>query len=342
MAPQVWIKENKIRVDKSIVKAGESFLVIGEVELTEYVTEPHELVVDLYIDDKYTSTLKKKVNYTGYATYAFKVTPYKTGTIRNRTVARIHKPGTPLPDFGVESNEVIVQVIGTPVQKAKLIVYVYDKYTRERLAGAKVTLDGKVEVTGKDGSASFEVDVGKTYTVKVEKTGYEPATARVTIRDVGVSTISIGLEPKWFQATVVALDKETNKPVRGARVYVSGTKARDPATGKEYAVTNGNGYAVLLVYPAKKKVTLYVDATDKGYKLYQKEITPMPGEKQFIKSLLEKAPTPPPAPAPSTPTPPSQPQQPWWEKLKPVALIVGLTSATIGTAYTIYRILRKK
>jgi hypothetical protein len=64
---------------------------------------------------------------------------------------------------------------------ATLVVTVSDWSTGNVLAWVHVEVDGMVLTTALDGSCSFGVELGKTYTLKVRSTSYRPFSVAVTI-----------------------------------------------------------------------------------------------------------------------------------------------------------------
>lgn len=70
---------------------------------------------------------------------------------------------------------------------ATLVVKVTDASTGNALPYVHVEADGMVLTTGLDGSCSFGVDKGKTYTVKVRNVYYRPFSVSVPITQDTVS-----------------------------------------------------------------------------------------------------------------------------------------------------------
>ena len=64
---------------------------------------------------------------------------------------------------------------------ATLIVKVSDAATGNALPYVNVQVDGLSDSTGLDGTCSFGVDLGKTYTVKVRNIYYRPFSVSVQI-----------------------------------------------------------------------------------------------------------------------------------------------------------------
>jgi ABC-type Fe3+ transport system substrate-binding protein len=75
----------------------------------------------------------------------------------------------------------------------------------ELVSGATVTLDGETITTGEDGSYSFEVETG-TYTLTVEKEGYETDTSTVSATSEDTYTVDVKVtstEPETVELTII-------------------------------------------------------------------------------------------------------------------------------------------
>jgi len=70
---------------------------------------------------------------------------------------------------------------------ATLVVKVTDGQTGASISYVHVEADGMVLTTGLDGSCSFGVDQGKTYTVKVRSNFYRPFSQSILVNQATVT-----------------------------------------------------------------------------------------------------------------------------------------------------------
>ena len=125
--------------------------------------------------------------------------------------------------------------------------------------GAVVAVDGKREMTGTDGKAVIAgLEVGTEYSYTVEKDGYTPKSAKVTLT-ADLPPVEVTLEKLQVYLNVFVVDQDL-KPIEGVKVDVIENGAVDTAN----KLTNVNGLATFPVPVGDYDIS--VKAKAKGYK----------------------------------------------------------------------------
>jgi hypothetical protein len=111
------------------------------------------------------------------------------------------------------------------INKAPVLLAVEDATNAKRLPGSKVTIKGPAQSlnydTDAEGSAQPDITFRRTYTINVEKEGYEPWSKEVTAKELAaVETYIVPLTPRAYQmiGDVKLIGSETIVP--GSRVVL--------------------------------------------------------------------------------------------------------------------------
>ena len=313
-------------------RVGEPFTVEGTAIFPPVETDSMLYLV-LYVNGNKENEQKIRIPKGKFLyTYRWKITPGVPGDMKIKTCFSV------TPDYAhvlmeptICSKEITVKILGKP--KVILWVYVYNE-EKKPVEGAKVDIYDENEmtliasrVTDKNGKAVFQdiLQVGENYVLKVYHKDYEPAKKYIKITDYGVSVIRITLKKPRYKLTVKVVDEQGNPVQATIVVKEKGWKTQ----------TDKNGIAVLEL--PEGKYTLYIYAPN--YIQVIKQVS-IPEDKE-VTVKLKKAPTPAPTPQPPAPTPPPEEEKPKID-LRTIALIIGIVSSTITTAYALSRLVKRR